>query len=183
MYERDLRIFCLDTAPTAVGWAFAEGRSPPTCGTYHPPRCGERFVIAGHEFRAWLHGRITSLEPHVVVIEKPIHVPTNDLKTLRLQYGFPMLATLACSDRAVKYDEYPLDEVRQSFLGRTYRKIYRNRPALKAAVIAECRARGWQPDDDNAADALAVLDLARVKHLTGWISRVQARLGLSEVAA
>lgn len=36
--------------------------------------------------------------------------------------------------------------------------------AKKPEMIAEARRRGWKPSDDNAADALALLDLAAARY-------------------
>lgn len=35
------------------------------------------------------------------------------------------------------------------------------RPERKERVIAECHARGWKPETEDEADALAILDYAR----------------------
>lgn len=170
-----MRTLALDLA-TNVGWARAEGRGAPACGTFRLPSCGENYGLYAAEFRLWLNNQITSYEPRRIVFESPIHVATDQLPTVRKLYSLCTLTELACWDRSIACEEAHVRTIRGHFLGRKYWEQFKGRDAQKRAVIAECRARGWEPPDDNAADALALLDLDRSKQFEGFNSRRLAGL-------
>ena len=62
-----------------------------------------------------------------------------------------LLATLTawCEQRGVAYQGVPVGTVKRHITGKGN--------ADKAAVIAAVRARGYNPADDNEADAIAIL--------------------------
>lgn len=172
------RIFTLDLAPAAVGWGFCEGNRVVRSGVYHPRRCGSNYVIAELEYRSWLHGRITSFEPHLIGVEAVLTLPRDKLDFTSVLQGLHSVTRLSCADRSVPLQKCGHDEVRKRFLGDLYKKLFKGREEIKEAVKAECRARGWKPVDDNDADALAVLDFLAAQHIEAWPNRVQARLRL-----
>ena len=169
-----MRYLALDLA-TTVGWARAEDRHAPSCGTFRLPSCGENYGLYAAEFRVWLNNQITAFEPHHIVFESPIHIASDALPTVRKLYSLCTLTELACWDRSVKVAEAHVKTVRTHFLGRKFWEVFKGRDAQKRAVIAECRARGWEPPDDNAADALALLDLFRSQAIEGFNSRRAVR--------
>lgn len=178
-----MRILTLDVAPTTLGWGFAEDQRGPQYGVYRPPSCGENYLPPARAVRQWLDLQIGDLRPDLVAIEQPIHVPTNSLRILRPYYGFAHIIMLVCHDRKVAYQEYGIDETRQQFLGADFKKRFRGRDAIKEAVKAECAARGWTPQDDNAGDALAVLDRARAEHIPGYPVHPSLRVRLRKAVA
>jgi Holliday junction resolvasome RuvABC endonuclease subunit len=62
-----------------------------------------------------------------------------------------LLATLTawCEQRSIAYQGVPVGTIKRHVTGKGN--------ADKAAVIAAVRARGFNPADDNEADALAIL--------------------------
>jgi hypothetical protein len=175
-------ILCLDTA-TTTGWAFARGHETPLFGTFTLPSCGENYGVFAAEFWRWLAGRIVRHEPRLVVYEKPIHLPTDKLHTVRRLYSLATVIEMVCFTKGIRVESYGLDEIRTNFVGPLHRKRFPGRDNIKRAVIAECRARGWNPNGDDDADALALLDLARVKHMPGYRSRTHLGLGCAATAA
>lgn len=91
-----------------------------------------------------------------VVFEMPVLPRSTNIKTLRRLYGLAAVCELACARLGVPVYEVETARVRQHFLP----SAAHGRKAIKSAIVTECRARGWDPIDDNAADALAILDFA-----------------------
>lgn len=65
-----------------------------------------------------------------------------------------LMATLTswCEEHSIPYEGIPVGEIKKNFTG--------NGNASKALMIAEAEKRGFQPKDDNEADAIAIFDLA-----------------------
>ena len=177
-----MRILALDLA-TTTGWALGEDHQAPAHGRFSLPSCGENYGVFAAEFWRWLAGRLVRHEPRLVAYEKPIHLPTDKLHTVRRLYSLATVTEMVCVAKGVQVVSYGLDEIRTNFVGPLHRKRFPGRDNIKRAVIAECRARGWNPNDDNDADALALLDLARVKHVPGFRSRTHLGLGCAASAA
>lgn len=64
-----------------------------------------------------------------------------------------LLATLQkfCDSRGIPYEGVPVQTIKKAWTGKGNAK--------KGAMIAECLARGFEPADDNEADAIALLCL------------------------
>lgn len=113
------------------------------------------------------HDLITKHTPTHIAVEAPVGGP----KTSHYLVGL-----LACIRGTVRARGLPLEvcaisAIRKHFIGRNLQ--VRDYPGLKPAhakaqikgeVMARCRLLGWEPEDDNAADALALLDFALAKH-------------------
>lgn len=71
-----------------------------------------------------------------------------------------LMATLTawCEERHIPYEGVSVGSIKKSWTG--------NGAAKKDAMIAEARARGYEPADDNEADALALLDF-KLKEMRG----------------
>lgn len=177
-----MRILALDLA-TTTGWALGEDHLAPAHGRFSLPSCGENYGVFAAEFWRWLAGRLVRHEPRLVAYEKPIHLPTDKLHTVRRLYSLATVTEMVCVAKGVQVVSYGLDEIRTNFVGPLHRKRFPGRDNIKRAVIAECRARGWNPNGDDDADALALLDLARVKHVPGFRSRTHLGLGCAASAA
>lgn len=65
-----------------------------------------------------------------------------------------LMATLTawCEENSLPYQGLPVGTIKKKFSG--------NGNASKEMMIAECVRRGFQPADDNEADAIAIFDLA-----------------------
>ena len=150
------RILALDLS-TRVGWAaWGPGESAPHWGAHPLPRTGEdvgRYLAA---YRRWLSGRLGEVAPDRVVMEAPILPKTTALATTRKLHGLAGLTELIARDHGAAAMEVNNAQVRKHFIGRGRGK----RDELKQATIAACRDRGWTPETDDEADALAVLDYA-----------------------
>ena len=152
------RILALDLA-RRMGWAYGTPGTLPRHGsvTLGPP--GSDIDTIGAAFVRWLTD-FKKLSPvDVLYVEAPVSAShmagkTNATTLLNL-YGLYALSVVIGAMAGIgKRRVVQVQQVRKHFLGTA-------RPAdKKRAVIARCRMLGWQPQDDNAADALALWDFA-----------------------
>lgn len=148
-------VLALDIA-TRTGFAVgAPGRQPENSGSL-------RFVGDDHEAifadaLKWCAGMLRTYHPHIVAWEAPIAVSFKrgftNVNTTKILYGLP--AVFGATARLLgiaDVREVPVQTIRRVFLGNGRIK----KAVAKRLVMRECRARGWEPVDDNEADALAL---------------------------
>jgi hypothetical protein len=134
---------------TTTGWALRASSGPINSGTvsFRPSRYdggGVRYL----RFRAWLD-QLADDAGHIEAIhyeEVRRHIGTDAAHV----FG-GLLATLTswAEERAIPYQGVPV--------GTWKRSVCRKGNAKKDDVIAAIRARGFNPSDDNEADAIAIL--------------------------
>ena len=135
-----------------TGWALAYPRGPITSGT-ELFKAG-RFEGGGMpllRFAAWLGELHIKAGPLTCVVFEEVraHKGTAAAHT----YGaFLGQLTAWCEIHRVPYQGVPVGTIKKHATGRGN--------AGKAEMIAAMRARGFQPADDNEADALAILQWA-----------------------
>lgn len=152
-------ILALDLA-TCFGWAYGSAERGPTASSSHRlPKTGEEIGSFLSAFRGCLDSMIRDLQPDEIFFESPIlrGKGTTSLGTLRKLYSLAGMTELVALDHGLVCREANISDICTHFLGKGYP---RKREARKAATIERCRSRGWQPKDDNHADALALLDYA-----------------------
>lgn len=177
-----MRILALDLA-RLLGWARADGLGAPSAGTFRLAWTGRDHAAFLGEYRYWLNGQITAFEPRLIGFESPILKPTDHLEAIRKLYGLASMTEVVAMDRCIPVVERSVRAVRSAFLGKDYLKQFKGRDEQKRAVIAECRSRGWEPKDDNEADAMGLLDLLRTEYVPSFPTRAQARLAALRAAA
>ena len=141
-------ILALDLG-TTTGFALRGADGAITSGTLslRPSRYdggGMRYV----RFRAWLDGMAEDT-PGIAAIhfeEVRRHLSTD---SSHVYGGFLAMLTAWCEQRGIAYQGVPVGTIKRHITGKGN--------ADKAAVIAAIRARGFNPVDDNEADALAIL--------------------------
>mgnify|MGYP005857152353 CR=1 FL=1 len=141
---------------TTTGWALRSRDGGITSGTmtFKPSRFeggGMRYLRFHHWLGeiAWLaHG----LE-RVVFEEVRAHASTD---SSHVYGGFLATLTAWCEQRGVPYEGVPVGTIKRFATGRGN--------ADKAAMIAAIRARGFDPVDNNEADAIALLLWATEGH-------------------
>jgi Holliday junction resolvasome RuvABC endonuclease subunit len=134
---------------TTTGWALRAASGLITSGTvsFRPSRYdggGMRYV----RFRAWLDQLAADAGPISAIHFEEVrrHIGTD---AAHLYGGFLATLTACCEQRGVAYQGVPVGTIKRHVTGKGN--------ADKAAVIAAIRARGFDPADDNEADALAIL--------------------------
>ncbi len=163
-----MRILTYDLART-VGWAFADARADPEYGTFTLPRTEGRYGPYLRRFGEIAYKHVDAFKPTLIVYESPILTRRSTIDILRALYCLgPRLEEVAdiCG---IECTEGELGPVRTHFLGAG--NCPTNTDDIKAAIVAECRRRGWRPQDHNAADALALLDYVRACRIPGWANQ------------
>lgn len=99
----------------------------------------------------WLDDMIKVHKPILIIAEAPL--PRHrSIDSARRALGLSAIADCMAQLRSIQMLEIPVSTVRKHFAGSGHAK--------KPEIFDLCLSRGWKPQDDNAADALAVLDYA-----------------------
>lgn len=135
----------LDLA-SVTGWATST--KPVASGTIDYK--GGRFEGGGMRFlrfRDWLEGlaKVTTIKA-VYFEEVRRHLGTD---AAHVYGGLLAVVTLWCEERKIPYLGVPVGTIKKHATGKGN--------ASKAAVIAAVKAMGYDPRDDNEADALALM--------------------------
>lgn len=145
-------ILFLDIA-TKTGWAEGLPGERPVSGTYRLAPEGAKPAAIFGGMLAFLGARLTAFRYRMIVYEAPMdprHMTTN-INTARVLLGLPAVVEAVAHQtghHAIR--EASVHDVRKHLLG--------GRPPngeAKAAVIAAVRGLGFDPTDDNEADAIA----------------------------
>ena len=146
---------------TATGWAISNKHGRIMSGTAHfRPRLfegdGRRYL----RFERWLNetrdvsGEINAV--YFVGVRRHLGVDAAHA----LGYGgFPASLTAWCGERDIPCEGVPVWTIKKFITGKG--------KAGKADVIAAVKALGHLPEDDNEADALALLHFAREQMMGG----------------
>jgi Holliday junction resolvasome RuvABC endonuclease subunit len=134
---------------TTTGWALrlADGAVVSGIVSFRTSRFdggGMRFL----RFRGWLDHVLTDAAGIGALYFEEVrrHIGTD---AAHLYGGFLATLTAWCEQHAIPYQGVPVGSIKRHVAGKGN--------ADKAAVIAAVRARGFHPEDDNEADALAIL--------------------------
>lgn len=151
-----MRILAIDVGTVNMGWALGRPGDRPLHGVFNPARTKKNLGLLGADVRAWLQHTKVAYAPTSIVYEQPIYVPDNNPWTMRKIGGIGLVIELFGYDNDIPVEEMPAPTVRRHFL--SPHKVPRKTKEIKEAVIARCRQLGWQPQMDDDADALALLD-------------------------
>ncbi|WP_342163038.1 hypothetical protein [Methylobacterium sp. SD21] len=141
------KILTLDLA-TRLGWACGSPDAEPHYGSYRLPSTGNGIGRFGDAYDQWLLDMITLESPALVVFEAPFVSNTGNANTARKLMGLCWQTEIACYRRDVQCLEHGNNSIKKTFAGHGF--------ASKGDMIAACQRFGWDPKDDNAADALAL---------------------------
>jgi hypothetical protein len=141
-------ILALDLG-TTTGWAAqtADGRPQSGSVSFRPSRYeggGIRYL----RFRAWLDSTLADLGRLSAIYFEEVrrHAGTD---AAHIYGGLLAILTAWCEQQGVAYQGVPVGTIKRFIAGKGN--------ADKAAVIAAVRKRGFAPEDDNEADAVAIL--------------------------
>ena len=147
-------ILALDPA-TVTGWAYYESsRDRPSYGTarFNGTSIDKRM----QDYGVWLHGVLEKKQPDVVLYEKPIWSSKGGRNATVSGIRFETITRFICTNAGIPFADV---EVRTWRAGFTLTNV-KGRAAKKRGVIEMCRMMGFDPADDNQADALGILDYA-----------------------
>lgn len=151
----------------AMGWAVATDEAVEAW-----PRLGklskgpiEGVTYGTHHFKSrqaklWVEtsGMILEMISYCKCNAVAFESPTpnqRSLATARSLIGQATAVEMACYHAKVRVGERATNSIRLHFTGSG-----KNDNKTKQRVLDTCAARGWTPEDNNAADALAILDYA-----------------------
>jgi Holliday junction resolvasome RuvABC endonuclease subunit len=145
-------LITFDTA-TVTGWAFlAQPGAVPLYGKFSAKAEGTGKTLS--RFRKAVERKMVEHGPHTVGVEKPIKTRRDSVDRLVLLYSFVGVVQMVCAEFGAFYHEAESQTVAKHFIGHGGLE----REDKKFATIKRCRLLGWDPQDDNVADALALLD-------------------------
>lgn len=147
-----MRVLALDLG-MHTGYAIGDGASEPQSGTMHWKGNGfEGAGVAFLRFQEWL--RCTVLENRIgrVVFEEVRRHPGGGTKAAHVFGGWLAIVGIICESQEVPYSGVGVGAIKKHATG--------SGNATKQDMMAAANARGWEPQDDNEADALWLLDLA-----------------------
>lgn len=135
--------------PPATALEAAISKPPqPESGVYKVTGDGVGAFLA--DFERWLSDQIDRLQPSGLIYEAPILPNTTSFETaLKLMSLAGITAKIAHERRIAWVRHAQPASVKKHFTG--------SGKAKKEHMEAACRRRGWLPQDDNHADAMALL--------------------------
>jgi len=144
---------------TATGWALSNKHGRIMSGTAHfRPRRFEGGGMRYLRFERWLNEtRDVSGEINAVYFEEVRRHLGVD--AAHAYGGFLASLTAWCEEHSIPYEGIPVGTIKKFITGKGN--------AGKQAVIGAVKALGHLPEDDNEADALALLHFAREQMMGG----------------
>lgn len=142
---------------TRLGWARGRVGEVPTYGSFRLAAPGSTPGEIGRGFLRWFKDQM-AFKPAVLTFEAPMPpaqmAGKTTAQTARVLMGLAFMAESCATSAGIRtIREVRVSDVRCHFIGS-------NIPGKRAKqmTIQQCRLYGWDPDDDNAADALALWD-------------------------
>lgn len=153
------KVLALDLS-LSTGWAVGDiAPSTALYGTKRLPSTGKYFGPTIDALICFVDGMIREHEPTLLVFESPYIAKTYDVPMLRRMFGMHAAVEWAAHRVALECAEAAPSEWRRTFFARHF-DMKMKREAAKTMAIKQCQMRGWNPEDDNAADALGLMDHA-----------------------
>jgi crossover junction endodeoxyribonuclease RuvC len=171
---REHRILAFDLM-THIGFAYRTNEGPVAYGSFDfksktPLKSIEQDVtiiegkkkkkrknegrgLRWRRFREYLDTMMEEFDPTAIYFEAVTGFnPIANGRDARIYWCFEAILTGWCEKRGIPYYPIPAGTIKKAETGRG--------DATKAMMIASVRARGYEPQNDNVADALALLDYA-----------------------
>lgn len=164
-------ILALDLA-TLLGWACSMPGEAPRFGSFHiVSDRGDGYFFAS--FEGWLTDIIAVHDPRLMVVEAPVlnHGNGRDGKNrTSIQTAFRLMGLVAIAmkvaeQKGVRYDRANNSSIKKDATG--------NGHATKPDMVRAMVLRGWRVNNDNEADALAILFWAERK----WAPKTPRAIG------
>jgi hypothetical protein len=171
-------MLALDISARSTGWAYAAAAGEPVYGLWIMPGIADLGRVYA-ALRNQMEDAFAVHQPASVVFVPALHAQQTSARAL---LGLCAVAELACWDSDKRPYEVNEATVRKAVLGRGSfgdrgegGRIIKGTGTTqaKAAAIAWCQSRGWQPQTHDVADALVLLEYAR-QHFTARAERFAA---------
>ena len=145
------------------GWAVGyRGMAKPVWGVEKLPKPAGREGVTFIHMSDLLNKIITEHDVERVFFEQTF-LPNNDQLGIRYQQiGLMTHIQSVCERAGVRSMQANIRDWRKRFIGKTksppHLKGHHSRQWWKDQSVKSCFERGWVTDDDNAADALGIMD-------------------------
>lgn len=161
-----MRVLAIDCGTTS-GAAFDGVDGRPVAQTWRgaahaldPDEFGPRYTA----FRQWIEDLINVARPDLIAFEAPLvlhgsRTMTNP-NTARVLLGLAAIAEQVADAYGIRCCEVHVSTIKKFWTG-TGR-------AEKSAMVARCRQLGWQVQNDNEADAMALFAFAKASVDPKW---------------
>ena len=142
-----MRILALDLS-THTGWCVGDSADRPTYGTKHLKTHGESIGPLAVEFHRWLRRLVEDEKPELIAFEAPILAKRTKLHIIRMLTGLAYHTEFMAEYLDVRCREVDLWTIKRFWTG--------NAKAEKIDMVRAAQMYGYDPQDDNAADAIAL---------------------------
>jgi hypothetical protein len=156
-----MQVLALDQSPTATGWAVGAPNGKPLWGVFKLDKWGndegERLV----EFYQWMKGILSEHSITHVFYEAPFLPGHNNFHAIEPQMFLIGHINFIAALHKLPVQQVAMQSWRSRFLGTTKAVGLKGdaaRKELKRMALRACAIRGWLVENDNAAEALGVLD-------------------------
>ena len=148
-------VLALDLA-SVTGWALGEPGSEPTHGTHRFAAKDASHEAVFYKCMLWTQETIIKHNPGLIVWESPLasnfgKKGETNIDTTALLHGLPAIVGAI----AYMYKIYDVRKAATSAIRQHFINCNPKRAEAKPMVMEQCRAMGWEVEDDNEADALA----------------------------
>lgn len=143
-------VLFLDLA-TTLGWAEGEPGGRAVSGALRLAKPGATPGMIGKGLMDFLPPRLAAFRPARVVYEMPFIAGIANANTTMVTWGLAFEVEMICEVYGVQCAKANLSTIRKSVLGHVPRG---KGVDVKGIVIAHVRSLGYDPADDNEADAI-----------------------------
>jgi len=145
------------------GWAVGHrGMKRPVWGVVDLPKPVGREGVMFHRAYYFVLELIAEHKITHCFFEETIKKPTDKLSVLWQQIGLATHVQSACVSAGIPSQQVLISDWHKRFIGKTKSppglKGQHSRQWWKDQAVKSCFERGWLTDDDNAADALGIMD-------------------------
>lgn len=148
-----MRILAIDPG-MRLGWAVLPARGAPQTGSQELTKDAGDLGKLLEYFAAFLRHLITEYCPDKIVMAHLFIWKTDTAQNVLPLFGLVAVAHLVARQQGIPISLIYERAARRHLLAPA--KTPKKSAAIKAAVFAACRARGWRVCDHNASDALCV---------------------------
>jgi hypothetical protein len=147
-----MKLLALDLA-TMTGWAIGEIGERPMSGSVQLGKRGASIEAVSGALLKWSLDFLMEYKPEAIVWEAPIMLPHDTTDILDFAFGLPVIVGAVAYQLGIhSVRKASVKQVRAFWIGMPNAK----REIAKDLVIKRCQFFGFDPKDDNEADALAV---------------------------
>lgn len=158
-----ITVLALDQSPTATGWAIGSpGDRKPRFGVFKMETWGNNEGARLKQLHRWMMDKCAENSVTHLFYEQPFLPSHGNFNSIEPQLFLIGHINFVAALLDLPVQQVPMQAWRKRFLGTSKAPpgLTGNhaRKELKQMAIKACAIRGWLAEDDNAAEALGILD-------------------------